>query len=84
MAEVDLCVKASFLGSVQEVGDEQKWVPVFDGDLVESAEADAESETTIFLFDEEDWCSVGRASGADYPGVEVFIQEFPEGLQFHL
>ena len=69
MLEINFGIDTRFPGSIKEVGNQGEWITVFDGDLVESTEINAESKTTIFLLDKEDRCSMRRTRRADHSGV---------------
>ena len=82
MAEIDLRVNPSFTGTVEEVGNERKWVVVFLGDAIESPEIHTEAQRSILLLDEEDRSSMRRCGLADKSSGEVLVDELAERVEF--
>ena len=84
MLKIDFGINARFSGSVEEVGDERKWISVFDSNLVESSEVDAKSKTAVFLLDEKDWSSVRRSCRTNESDSKMFIYKLSECFQLDL
>jgi len=82
--EVDFGVDSCFSGSVQEVGNERKWISVLLGNSVEASEVDAKSERAVFFPDEKDRSSMGRAGGTDEPCGKVLVNELTKSCKFFL
>ena len=81
MVEINPSVNMCFGRCIQEVRDEQKWVMILLSDFVESAEVNAEVESSILFVDEKDRGSMSEARLVDEPIVEVFIYESVEGAK---
>ena len=77
-------INAGFSCSGQEVGNERERITVLFGDLIKTSEIDAEAESSVFLFDEKDGGSMRRGCRSDETGMEVFLNELTEGLEFNL
>ena len=84
MLEVERSVDASLSSSLEKVGDERKWIPIFLQDFVEAAEIDTEAEGAILFMDEKNGGTVWRGGGSDKTTRQMFVNEFMEGLKFHL
>ena len=84
MSEIYGGINAGFSCGGQEVGNEQKRIMVLFGDLIKTLEINAEAESSIFLFDEKNRGSMRRSCRSDETGMEVFLNEFTEGLEFNL
>jgi hypothetical protein len=82
VTKVDFGVGAGFPQGVEEVGDEEKGISVFLGDLVEPVVVHAQSETSVFFPHEEDRSSVQRIGGSDETAPNVVFNEGSEGTQF--
>ena len=54
------------------------------GDLIKTLEINAEAESSIFLFDKKNGGSMRRSCRSDETSMEVFLNEFTEGLEFNL
>ena len=84
MSEVYGGINAGFSCGGQEVGNEWKRIMVLFGDLIKISEIDAEAESSVFLFDKKNGGSMWRSCRSDETGMEVFLNEFMEGLEFNL
>ena len=83
MSEVEHSVDASLFSGLGKVGDEQKWIPIFLCDFVKTTETDAEVKGAILFTDEKNGGTVWRG-GSDKTTGQMFINEFMEGLKFHV
>ena len=81
MVEINPGVNVCFGRCIQEVRDGQEWVMIFLSDFVESAEVNAEIESSILFVDEKDRGSMSGARLVDELIVEVFIYESVEGAK---
>ena len=84
MSEIYGGMNAGFSCSGQEVRNERKWITVLFGDLIKTLEIDAEAESSVFLFDKKNGGSMRRSCRSDETSMEVFLNEFTEGLEFNL
>ena len=84
MLEVERSVDASLSGGLEKVGDERKWILIFLRDFVKTTEIDAEAEGAILFTDKKNRGAVWRGGGLDKTTGQIFINEFMEGLKFHL
>jgi hypothetical protein len=83
VSEIDLGVDTTFLGGVEEILDERKWISIFLGDVVDTAEIDTETETSILFLGEQDRSSKRRSSRANEAHGDMVIQKLAECLEFH-
>jgi hypothetical protein len=81
VTKVDFGVGVGFPRGVEEVGDEEKGISVFLGDLVEPAVVHAQSETSVFFPHEEDQSSMQRIGGSDETTPNIVFNEGLEGTQ---
>ena len=84
MSEVYGGINAGFSCGGQEVGNEWEQITVLFGDLIKTSEIDAEAESSIFLFNKKNRGSMWRSCRLDETGMEVFLNEFTESLEFNL
>ena len=81
MMEVDFGIYGHVTGGIQEVGDEQKGITIFFGELIEAAKVHTETERSILLLDKEDRSAMGRGGLPNEPIAEVFIYKNAECLK---
>ena len=84
MSEVECSVDASLSSTLEKVGDERKWIPIFLRDFVKATEIDAEAEGAILFTDEENGGTMWRGGGLDKTTGQMFVNEFMESLKFSL
>ena len=82
VAEIYLGIDPGFSWSVQEIGDERKWVVVLLGNAVQRTEIHAEAQGAILLLDEEDRSSVRRSGLPDETSGEVLVDELAKCFEF--
>ena len=81
MMEVDFGIYGHATGGIQEVGDEQKGITIFFGELIEATEVHTETEGSILLLDKEDGSTMGRGGLPNEPIAEVFVYKNVECLK---
>src|ERR1700678_534820 len=84
MSEIQSCIDTSFTCCCQKIIDHRERVSILLADFVQSPEIDAKSERTIFLANEEDWCTVRGFRRSNESNVDVLVNEFSKGSQFRL
>jgi len=78
MSEIDLGIDGRMAGGIKEVGDERKWITIFFGDFIETAEVHTKMERSILFLDKKDWSSMGGVGRTNEPIAEMLIYESAE------
>ena len=81
-SDVKLGEQFNVLEFIDEIRDKGKGVGVSNGMFVQVVVVLARTETTILLFDEEDWECLRGVQGVDLPTVKVFLEEILSGFMF--
>ena len=79
-AYIELCKIPSTFQPIEEIGDEWDWVTVFHRDIIQMAIILYRSESSIFLFDKEEWGCHWRLRQTDVHFLQVLIKEFVKFL----
>ena len=74
-ANIQLCEVLGAMELSDQLGNQWKWVFVFDSDRIESSVVLDEAEGSILLFDKEDWRCHRRLGQPDVSGVQGFLEE---------
>ena len=80
--DVKLGEQFGILELVDKVRDEGEWVGVMGGMFVQISVVLTGAETTVFVFNKEEWGCLGGVRRADLSAVEVFLEEVFSGFPF--
>lgn len=83
MVEVNLGIDLGTARRVKKVGNEQKGVTVFLGDLVETSEVDTEMKRTIFFTNKDNGGSMGGGRRMDDTIGQVLIEKLVEHFKLN-
>jgi len=78
MSEINLGIDGRTAGRIKEVRDEQKWITIFFGDFIETAEVHTKTERSILFLDKKDWSSMGGVGRTNEPIAEMLVYESAE------